>query len=197
MKLSDYAKYLGISYQTAWRQYKQGILPHRAYQLKSGTVIVDFDAEKENTVQGLSRAAIYARVSSSENKSNLDAQAERLVQYASAKGYQVVRVVKEVGSGLNDRRRQLEKLLSMDDYQILVVENKDRLARFGINYLDLLLKRLGITLEVVNLANNGRDELMSDLIAIITSFSARLYGKSWAKRKTEQIIALLQADCKD
>lgn len=165
--------------------------------MKSGTVIVEFDPNKEEGIPSTNKAAIYARVSSAENKPNLDSQAERLTQYATAKGYQVVRVVKEVGSGLNDQRRQLAKLLSQDDYQILIVEHKDRLARFGTHYLDLLLSRIGVRLEVVNLADNGKDELMTDLVAIITSFAARLYGQRRAKRKTEKIIAELTTNNED
>jgi predicted site-specific integrase-resolvase len=78
------------------------------------------------------------------------------------------------------------------DYNILIFENKDRLARFGTHYLDVFLNRCGITLEIVNLAENGRDELRQDLISIITSFSARLYRQRRAKRKTETIIKQLQ-----
>lgn len=79
----------------------------------------------------------------------------------------------------------------------MIVEHKDRLARFGTHYLDILLKRCGVRLEIVNLADNGRDELMQDLIAIITSFAARLYGQRRAKRKTEKIIQQLQMVEKD
>lgn len=83
-----------------------------------------------------------------------------MTEYAITNGYQVVRNVKEIGSGLNDHRKQLEALLQQNDYDILLVEHKDRLARFGTNYLDVLLLRLGIKLEIVNLAENGKDELM-------------------------------------
>ncbi|MGK7875988.1 MAG: recombinase family protein, partial [Xenococcaceae cyanobacterium] len=110
----------------------------------------------------------------------------------TAKGYQIVKIVKEVGSGLNDNRRQLESIFKRDDYNILLVEHKDRLARFGTHYLDVLLQRLGIRLEIVNLADNGKEELMQDLVGIITSFAARLYGKRRGKRKTEKIISLLK-----
>lgn len=188
MKLSDYAKELGISYTTAWRWWKAGKLPHPARQTESGLVIVDYVAQSSKPELKTNRVAIYSRVSSSENKDNLERQAQRLTEYATAKGYQIVKVVKEVGSGLNDNRRQLEQLLVRDDYNILLVEHKDRLARFGTHYLDVLLSRLGIKLEIVNLADNGRDELMQDLIAIVTSFAARLYGQRRAKRKTEKII---------
>jgi len=85
----------------------------------------------------------------------------------------------------------------LSDYDVLVVEHKDRLARFGTNYLDVLLSRCGVKLEIVNLAENGTDELMQDLISIITSFSARLYGQRRAKRKTEKIIQQLQGGDED
>jgi len=192
MKLPDYAQELGISYKTAWRWWKAGKLPHPARQTETGMVIVDYRKDKPICASNITRAAIYGRVSSSENKDNLERQVERLVQYSIAKGYQVVKVVKEVGSGLNDNRKKLEQLLVDGGYDILVVEHKDRLARFGVNYIDVLLSKLGVKLEIVNLANNGKDELMQDLVAIVTSFAARLYGQGRAKRKTEKIISELQ-----
>jgi putative resolvase len=88
-------------------------------------------------------------------------------------------------------------LLKGDDYQYLIVENKDRLGRFGTHYMDVLLARCGVTLEIVNLADNGQDELMTDLVAIITSFAARLYGQRRGKRKTKKIIETLQSQADD
>ena len=70
---------------------------------------------------------------------NLESQAERLLNYCSSKGYSVVRVVKEVGSGVNDNRRKLVKLLQENDYDLIVCEHKDRLSRVGLNYLKVLL----------------------------------------------------------
>ncbi|MGE5658919.1 MAG: IS607 family transposase [Actinomycetota bacterium] len=192
MKLPDYAKAIGISYTTAWRWWKAGKLPHSARQTESGLIIVDYSPSASPDRAKNNRVAIYSRVSSSENKDNLNRQSERLVEYAIANGYQIVRNVKEIGSGLNDQRKQLEALLQQDDYDILLVEHKERLARFGINYLQVLLLRLGMRLELVNLAENGKDELMQDLVAIVTSFAARLYGKRSANRKTEKIIAELK-----
>ena len=183
MKLSDYAKQAGISYKTAWRMWKRGEL--NAYQLPTGTIVV-----KTEDNDGLSEpmACIYSRVSSAENRPNLEAQAKRLTNYAIAKGYRVYKVVKEVGSGLNDNRKQLAKILVDDNYNILIVEHKDRLTRFGLNYMKILLEKTGKRLEVVNEADNGKDELMQDLVSIITSFCARLYGLRRSKRKTEKII---------
>lgn len=197
MKLSDYAKHLGIAYQTAWKHYKKGLIPHPTRQLPSGTVIVEFDPKNELHNKTFNKVAIYTRVSSAENRKNLDDQAELCCQYSSAKGYQIIHIVKEVGSGLNDHRKKLEKLLTLDDYDILIVEHKDRLCRFGTNYMDLLLSRLGIKLEIVNMADNSQDELMTDLVAIITSFAARIFGHLIAKRKTERIIATLQSQTED
>ncbi len=186
MKLSEYAKLTGISYQTAWRMWKRGQL--NAYQLPTGTIVVKIE---ENQKSSDLIACIYARVSNAENKKNLEAQAERLTNYAIARGYRIYKVVKEVGSGLNDNRKQLAKILVDDNYNILIVEHKDRLARFATNYLSLLLEKTGKKLEIVNLADNSKDELMQDFIAIITSFCARLYGQRRSKRKTEKIIEQL------
>ena len=96
--------------------------------------------------------AIYTRVSSSENKSNLDSQAQRLLSYCTAKGWQVSSIVKEIGSGLNDSRPKLLKLLKEESVTLIVVEHKDRLTRFGFNYIEALFEIQGRQSEVVNLA---------------------------------------------
>jgi predicted site-specific integrase-resolvase len=71
---------------------------------------------------------------------------------------------------------------------VIVVEHKDRATRFGFRYLETLLERQGRRIEVVNLSEDGREDLVSDLVAIFYSFSARMYGQRRAKRKTEAII---------
>ena len=111
MKLPDYAKAIGISYTTAWRWWKANKLPHPARQTESGLIIVDYSPSVPSVETKKNRVAIYSRVSSSENKDHLNRQSERLTEYAIAKGYQIVRNVKEIGSGLNDHRKQLETLL--------------------------------------------------------------------------------------
>jgi len=138
-----------------------------------------------------SRAAIYTRVSAAENKSNLEGQAKRLQDYCAAKGYPVSMVVKEIGSGVNDARPKLLKLLIDPSVTLIVVEHKDRLTRFGFNYIEQLLKMQGRKIEVINLAENGKEDLVQDFVSIVTSFCARLYGQRRSKRKTERIIAEL------
>ncbi len=187
MKLSDYAKKLGISYRTAWNWFKSGKLD--AVQMPGGTIIVKDEINKKQEY-----IIVYARVSSSENKNNLDSQAERLTQYSIARGYKINEIVKEIGSGVNDNRQKLQKILSDGKATKIVVEHKDRLTRFGFNYLTTLLEKQGCHIEIVNEAGNDKDDLMQDIISIITSMCARYYGLRRSKRKTNKIIQELRTD---
>lgn len=182
MKLSDYAKQAGVSYRTAWRWWKAGKLA--GYQTASGTIII----QESTSARSLpARVVIYARVASSENRSNLDAQAERLTAYCEARGYTIHKIVKEVGSGVNDNRPKLLALLADTSISLLVVEHKDRLTRFGFRYIETLFSAQGRSIEIVNQADNGTEDLLVDLTAIIYNFCARLYGLRRAKRTTERI----------
>ena len=186
MKLSVYAKQLGISYRTAWEWFKAGKIKG-AFKTESGAIIVPEKRTKKGDY-----VVIYARVSSSENKGNLNSQAERLTQYAIARGYQIKEVVKEVGSGINDSRPKLQKILREGKATRIIVEHKDRLTRFGYNYLATLLLPLDCEIEVVNQTTEDKEDLMQDLVSIITSFCARYYGLRRSKRKTEKIIKELK-----
>lgn len=188
MKLSTYAKQLGISYSTAWRMWKRGEIA--GYQLASGTVIVHQSSQEESGVPR--KVAIYTRVSNSENKQNLDTQAERLVAWCTKQGWSVVQVVKECGSGVTDQRPRFLALLADPSITHIVVEHKDRASRFGVAYIQTLLAVQKRELVVVNAASTAEEDLMSDLVSIITSFVARLYGPRRAKRKTDQVLAALQ-----
>lgn len=192
MKLSDYAKAKGVSYKTAWRWFCDGQMKGRRY---GRTIIVDEEMESQVVVSA--KVAVYARVSSAENKSNLNSQAERLVAYCTAKGYQIAKVVKEVGSGVNDSRPKFLALLEDQSIALIVVEHKDRGTRFGFRYIETLLRANGRGIEVVNQSENGTDDLLADLVSIIYSFCARLYGQRRAKRKTEKIVAELEKGDED
>jgi len=186
MKLSVWAKKQGITYRAAWNMFNKGLI-ERSYKLPTGTIIVP---EPEECVE--QKVAIYARVSSSENKDNLDRQAERLVSYCNARGWRVDSVIKETGSGLNDKRRKLEKILRDKTITKIVVEHKDRFSRFGVNYIELLLSMQRRELVIINPVSNDRDDLMQDFVSIITSFTARLYGLRRNKRRTEKLINELE-----
>ena len=188
MKLSDYAKQQGVRYETAWRWFQDGKI--KGHRIGAHTIMIDEGHGVEPSLTH--KVAVYARVSSAENKPNLERQAERLVNYCSAKGYQVSKVVKEVGSGVNDARPKFLALLEDTSITIIVVEHKDRASRFGVRYIDSLLRGQGRSLEVVNLSENGTEDLLADLTSIISSFCARLYGQRRAKRKTETILKELE-----
>lgn len=188
MKLSEYAKQQGISYSTAFRWWKAGHI--KGYQAPTGTIIV----QEEEPKAANQKVAIYARVSSAEHKANLERQAERLVQYCEARGYQVAQIVKEVASGVNDSRPKLLSLLKDTKMTRIVVEHRDRLTRFGFHYLEALLEAQGRTIEVVNVAENDKEDLIADFVAIVYSFTARLYGQRRAKRKADRIVKELEAE---
>lgn len=187
MKLSDYAKKNSITYRTAFRHWKLGII--KGKQLQTGTIVV-FDEQEQEKLNN--NVILYARVSSSENKDNLESQLKRIREYSEAKGYHIIKEVKEIGSGLNDNRQQLSKLLNDNDWSKIIVEHKDRFARFGLNYINILLNKEGKAIEIINEVDNDKDDLMQDFISIITSFCARIYGLRRSKRKTEKIIEELK-----
>ena len=195
MKLPEYAKRIGVTRFTAHKWFHEGKIPG-AYQLPSGLIYVPdsiFDAEKPKS-KGLT--VVYARVSSSEQrKTNLETQAERLTQFAIANGWVVDKVIKEVDSGLNDERKKLTDLLRSDvKIDRIIVEHKDRLTRFGFNYLQILADKLGFEIIVVNPTMIDHDDLMQDFESIITSFCARLYSRRRAKRQTEKLIQSLHQE---
>jgi predicted site-specific integrase-resolvase len=103
MKLSHYAKKLGLHYRTAWNMFNKGQIP-RVFKLPSGTIIVP--EEFKNNLCGVSnKVIICGRVSSHKQKNDLEAQVQRLTNYAISKGYQIVKIFKEVASEFNDNRR--------------------------------------------------------------------------------------------
>jgi predicted site-specific integrase-resolvase len=175
-----------VQYRTVWNWVQQGKV--KTERTTTGRLLIIEDEPIKPT-----SVAVYCRVSSSENKSNLDRQKQRVLDYCAAKGYKVEYVMCEIGSGLNDKRHKLEKLLQDTSITKIVVEHADRFSRFGRSYIELLLKTQGRELEIINTADNDRDDLMQDFVSIITSFTARLYGQRRSKRKTEKIIAELKA----
>ncbi len=183
MKLSTYAKQLGVTYKTAWQWWKAGQLD--AYQLPTGTVIV------REPVQAAPGVALYARVSSADQKDDAARQMERLREYAAARGYQVVAEVTEIASGLNDERPKLNKLLTNPKIGALVVEHRDRLTRFGYGYIATLLAQQGRRVEAIYPSDTG-DDLVDDFVAVITSMAARIYGRRNSKRRAEQIKACIE-----
>jgi putative resolvase len=186
MKLSQYAKRAGVTYKTAWRWWKSGQLD--AYQTPTGTVIVR-DATAPIPTTG--RIALYARVSSADQKADLERQMQRLRDYAAAKGYSVSKEVTEIASGLNDHRPKLTKLLTDATIGTLIVEQRDRLTRFGYEYIAQLLETQGRHLEVL-FPSDTENELVDDFVSVITSMAARIYGQRSSRQKAAKIRACVE-----
>ena len=138
MKLSEWAARNGVHYQTAWTWAKEGRMSVPVVQTPSGMWLVE-----ESTLEVIGRTVAYCRVSSGDQKTDLDRQVSSVVQGATALGLPVAEVVTEIGSGLNGRRRKLHRLLSDPDASVIVVEHRDRLARFGVEHLDAVLSASG------------------------------------------------------
>lgn len=184
MKLRTFAQQAGVRYETAWRWFKAGKI--KGQQLESGTIVI---MEELNPVEaGEQIVVVYARVSANENRPNLNSQAERLCAYCAAKGWKVHKIVKEVGSGVNDGRKKLLALLADPTITVIVVEHKDRLTRFGFKYIETLLAIQGRRIEVVNVTENPIEDIIADFVSILYSFCAKLYGQRRAKRKTEKLV---------
>lgn len=170
MKLSDYAKLNGVCYRTAYNWFHAGLIPG-AKQLATGTIIID----QAQDVNKPTRVVTYSRVSNASRRKELVYQVDRINVFCVARGMQVDKTYKEVASGMNDTRKQLWAMIDSNPTTI-VIENKDRLSRFGFNYLEKLLAKQGTTIIVINRDITDENDLMRDLVSIITSFCCRLYG---------------------
>jgi len=186
MKLSDYAKHVGVTYKTAWQWWKDGRLD--AYQLPTGTIIVREPVPAQNTLAGV---ALYVRVSSADQKDDATRQMQRLRDYAAMRRYQVMTEVTEIASGLNDERPKLNKVLTNPHVGVIVVEQRGRLTRFGYAYLVTLLEMQGRRIEPIFPTDTG-DGLVDDFVAVITSMAARIYGRRNSKRRADQIKACVE-----
>ena len=190
LKPREFCEIVGISYQTFKRWVREGRV--RVVRLQSGRLRVPY-SEVERILGGRPNvgevhAVIYARISSSDQKADLERQIQYLTQYCVAKGYRVVDVTSDVASGLKANRRGLLKLF---DYvvnrrvDVVVVTYKDRLTRFGFEYLEYFFRQYGVRIEVVygEEPKDTYQELVEDLLAIVTSFAGKLYGMRSHRKK--------------
>jgi putative resolvase len=187
MKLSAWAKANGLAYQTAWRMWRNGKLPVPVEQLPTGTIIVH-----PPKVASSESVAIYARVWRADQKADLERQLGRLADYASRERLTVIRSVSEIGPGLNGHRAKIMRLLSDPGVQTIIVEHRDRLARFGCEYIEAALAACGRKLIVVD-QTEMKDDLVEDMVDVLTSFCARLYGRRAAKQRAAKALAAVQS----
>jgi len=189
LRPKEACKALGISYVTLRRWIKEGKI--RAVRTLGGKYRIP-ESEVKRLLSGIEtrevRALIYARVSSSVLRKDLERQIQYLTQYCLAKGYRVVGILSDIASGLKINRRGLLKLFNYvvnKQVDVVVVTYKDRLTRFGFEYLEYFFRQYGVRIEVVY-GDEPRDayqELVEDLLAIITSFAGKLYGMRSHKKK--------------
>lgn len=184
---SEAATILGVAAWTMRRWIREGRVP--AARTETGRLYIPAEWVDAQLSDGPGlpgrRCALYVRESSAENKGAMRSQEDGLKAYAHARGYEIVHVVREVASGVNDERPKLHRLVKADDFDVLVVEHKDRLTRFGFRWFEALAS---FRIEVVNTAEDATHDLMDDLVAIMTSFAARLYGKRRGRAKTQAAI---------
>ena len=181
MKLSVWARQQGIAYKTAHRMFHDGTLPIRAEQFPTGTIIVH---PEQDAVQ---RVVLYGRVSSADQKEDLGRQMERLRAFSASRGWQVAAEVTDIGSGLNGHRKGVLKLLTDRTATHIVVEHRDRLARFGAEMVAATLEATGRQLVVVN-QSERKDDLVQDFVDVVTCLCSRIYGRRAAKNKAERAL---------
>ena len=139
------------------------------------------------------RCVVYARVASSDQREDLDRQVGRVVEWATQQGYRPDEVVKEIGSGLNGNRRRLRHLVADHTVSTIVVEHRERLSRFGFEYVEAALAGRGARILVMD-EGELEDDLVRDVTEVMTSLCARLYGRRSARRRAERALAAAQED---
>lgn len=137
------------------------------------------------------RVAIYGRVSTKKQEENLNRQVKRLRLHCKEKGYENPIEFIEIASGLNDKRRQFHKMIDTvirREISLIVIEYKDRLSRFGLRFIYHFFEGLGCRIEVIEPepSKDENKELVDDMLALITSFSARLYGKRGGRKRLKK-----------
>ena len=188
--LKEAMEYLHISKSTIHRWDREGVLValrtnggHRRYTKKQLDEVAGLSdetiVESKNTE---TRAVIYARCSTTEQKTrgDIDRQAQRITEYSVKKQYKIVDIIKDCGSGINDKRKGFIKLCNLvvnDKVDVVIIEHKDRLTRFQYNLIEFFFSRFNVRIEVTeNKQTTETEELVNDLMMLMTSFSVKLYS---------------------
>lgn len=189
MNLTEWARQQGVHPQTAYRWFREGTLPVPAVRINSRSVLVSPDAP----TQAPTAFGLYARVSSHDQKDDLDRQVARLTSWAADAGGQVVRVEAEVGSGMNGSRTKVRRMLADPKVTAVVVEHRDRLGRMNTELIEAALSAHGRRLVVLD-HGEVEDDLVRDMVEVLTSFCARLYGRRSARNRALKAVGCAQRD---
>jgi putative resolvase len=189
MNLTEWAKAQGVHPQTAYRWFREGTLPVPAQRVGPRTILVNVGADAApEAVGGL---GLYARVSSHDQMGDLERQVARLARWAATAGHRVVRVESEIASGMNGARSKAKRLLADPAVQAVVVEHKDRLGRMNVELVEAALSATGRRLVVLD-DGEVEDDLVRDMVEVLTSFCARLYGRRSAKNRARKALQAAQ-----
>ena len=184
ISLTAWGRLYGFDKATTARMHHAGKLPPelQVEQLPNGRYYVVVPPESDG------RCVVYARVSSADQEDDLDRQVGRVVERATQQGCRPDEVVKEIGSGLNGNRRRL-----VADHTVgtIVVEHRERLSRFGFEYVEAALAGRGARILVME-EGELEDDLVRDVTEVMTSLCVRLYGRRSARRRAERALAAAQ-----
>ena len=186
MNLTEWAKTQGVHPQTAYRWFREGTLPVPAQRVGPRTILVNIDAN--TTPEAIGGLGLYARVSSHDQKTDLERQVARLSAWAVKTGHRVVRVEAEIASGMNGCRSKAQRLLADPNVTTVVVEHKDRLGRMNVELVEAALSATGRRLLVVA-DGEVEDDLVRDMVEVLTSFCARLYGRRKPSSRAKSLKA--------
>ena len=167
-RISEYAKIKGKSKGTIRNWIAKG---------KLKTIEEDGKIWVTEEIKSTPNVAIYARVSSYGNSEKLNDQVEKLTNYCNSKGYNIVRIVKEVGSNIDENRSKLRSILIDNKIDIIVIENRNTLVRFGLNYINELLSLNNRKIEFIEDTETNREELLGEFSDLVSEYSYKLYGK--------------------
>jgi putative resolvase len=190
VNLTEWARAQGIHPQTAYRWFREGTLPVPAVRVGSRSVLIAPDAV---TAQAGGAVGLYARVSSHDQRADLDRQVARLAAWAAQAGQPVARVEAEVGSGMNGARSKARRLLADPKVKTVVVEHRDRLGRMNTELVEAALSAHGRRLVVLD-PSEVEDDLVRDMTEVLTSFCARLYGRRSARNRAEKALRCAARD---
>lgn len=181
MILADWAESVGVNRHRAYRWFREGALP--VFAERVGRLIL----VKSDAAAAVAGVVLYARVSRHDQRADLDSQVARHTRWAIEQDLPVTQVVTEVGSGLNGKRPKLRRVLSHRDATVIVVQHRDRLARFGVEHLQAALSAQGRRIVVADLGETT-DDLVRDMIEVLTSRCARLYGRRGARNRAMRAV---------
>lgn len=192
MNLTEWAKAQGVHPHTAYRWFREGTVPVPATRVGPRTILVNVDAAAA-VAESSASVGLYARVSSQDRKSDLERQVARLSTWAAQAGLRVVRVETEIGSGMHGSRAKARRLLADPEVRVVVVEHRDRLGRMNTELVEAALTAAGRRLVVLD-AGEVEDDVVRDMVEVLTSFCARLYGRRSARNRAQRALEAAAGD---